>query len=161
MALADQHKALADRHLSNPFFILNDGIARGTTQIDGKEYINYANYNYLGLSGEKAVSLAATNAIHTYGTSVSASRVASGERPVQRDLENALASACDTEDCIVFVSGHATNVTAIGHLFGPKDLISMPSVLSRATSTPSKEVPLINPIQVSIFATFTMSPSCA
>ena len=27
------------------------------------------------------------------------------------------------DDAVVFVSGHATNVTTIGHLFGPKDLV--------------------------------------
>jgi len=39
------------------------------------------------------------------------------------DLERALAEIHGVEDCIAFVSGHATNVTVIGHLFGPKDLI--------------------------------------
>jgi 8-amino-7-oxononanoate synthase len=29
----------------------------------------------------------------------------------------------DAEDSVVFVSGHATNVTTIGYLFGPRDLI--------------------------------------
>ncbi len=123
IGLEMQHQALRDRNLKNPYFMLNDGIARGTTHIDGKEYINFANYNYLGLSGEQRVSDAAINAVQTYGTSVSASRVASGERPVQRDLEAALARAYDVEDSVVMVSGHATNVTVIGHLFGPKDLI--------------------------------------
>jgi 8-amino-7-oxononanoate synthase len=47
----------------------------------------------------------------------------SGERAIQRDLEAALAELYGVDDCIVFVSGHATNVTTIGYLFGPKDLI--------------------------------------
>jgi 8-amino-7-oxononanoate synthase len=123
LGLAAQHAALADRKLENPFFKSNDGIAQGTTQIAGGVYINYANYNYLGLSGELSVSDAAIKAIRDMGTSVSASRIASGERAVQRNLETALAGVYDVEDAVVFVSGHATNVTTIGHLFGPRDLI--------------------------------------
>jgi len=123
VALAQQQMAVADRNLANPFFLMNQGVARGTTQIDDQECINYANYNYLGLCGETEVSQAAIVALNQYGTSVSASRIASGERPIQRQLETALAKAYDVDDCVVLVSGHATNVTVIGHLFGPKDLI--------------------------------------
>ncbi|MEK7728221.1 MAG: aminotransferase class I/II-fold pyridoxal phosphate-dependent enzyme, partial [candidate division KSB1 bacterium] len=47
----------------------------------------------------------------------------SGEKPLTRDLEKALAEFFGTEDCVVLVSGHATNVTVIGHLLGPDDLI--------------------------------------
>jgi 8-amino-7-oxononanoate synthase len=123
LGLLGQQTELLQHGLKNPFFQVNEGIARGTTTIDGKSFVNFANYNYLGLGGEPAVSKAAQAAIDTYGTSVSASRIASGERPIQRELERGLADMLDTEDCVVFVSGHATNVTAIGHLFGPKDLI--------------------------------------
>lgn len=121
--LMGQQREMLRQGLDNPFFQMNDGVARGTTFIRGKIYINFANYNYLGLCGEPAVSAAAKAAIDSFGTSVSASRIASGERPVQRDLERGLADMLDSEDCVVFVSGHATNVTIIGHLFGPKDLI--------------------------------------
>jgi 7-keto-8-aminopelargonate synthetase-like enzyme len=34
-----------------------------------------------------------------------------------------LADLLGGEDCIVYVGGHATNVTTVGHLFGKKDLI--------------------------------------
>ena len=122
-SLDAQHQGLADRNLENPYFRLNDGVARGTTRIENRPFINYANYNYLGLCGEDRVSEAAIDAIRSAGTSVSASRIASGERLVQQDLEQGLARLYDVEDCVVFVSGHATNVTTIGHLFGPKDLI--------------------------------------
>jgi 8-amino-7-oxononanoate synthase len=123
LALRAQHETLARLDLKNPYFLLNEAVARGTTTIGGRELINFANYNYLGLSGESSVSQAAKDAIDLYGTSVSASRIASGERPVQGELERALAEMMDVEDCIVYVSGHATNVTTIGHLFGHSDVI--------------------------------------
>lgn len=109
--------------LINPFFKMHDGIASGHTQISGKDFINFASYNYLNLSGDIRINTAAKNAIEKYGTSVSASRLVSGERPIHRELENSIASLYGAEDAIVFVSGHATNVTTIGYLFGPRDLV--------------------------------------
>jgi 8-amino-7-oxononanoate synthase len=47
----------------------------------------------------------------------------SGERPVHRQLEQAIAGCYGVDDSVVFVSGHATNVTTVGHLFGSKDLV--------------------------------------
>lgn len=117
-------KAAADRlGIANPFFRAHDGIAGATTRIDGREYINFSSYNYLGLSGHPAVSRAAREAIERYGTSASASRLVAGERPIQRELEEAIATLYGVEDAVVFVSGHATNVSTIGYLFGPRDLI--------------------------------------
>jgi 8-amino-7-oxononanoate synthase len=109
--------------LDNPYFKVHDGVAGCTTQIAGRQYINFSSYNYLGLNGHPRVNKAAKEAIERWGTSVSASRLVSGERDVQGDLESALADLHGVEDCIVFVSGHATNVTTIGYLFGPKDLV--------------------------------------
>jgi 8-amino-7-oxononanoate synthase len=123
-------KAAADRlGLRNPFFIAHDGVAGAVTRIEGREYINFSSYNYLGLSGHPAISKAAKDAIDRYGTSASASRLVAGERPTQRELEEALAELYEVEDCIVFVSGHATNVSTIGYLFGPKDLVIHDSLI--------------------------------
>ncbi len=121
--LAVQHQVAAGLGLEIPFFRLHERVARDTTLIGGREYLNFASYNYLDCCGHPAVAAAARAAIEQYGTSVSASRPVSGERPPQRDLERALAALHETEDCAVFVSGHATNVTVIGHLFGARDLI--------------------------------------
>jgi len=109
--------------IENPYFKLHDGCAGAVTSINHENCINFSSYNYLGLSGHSHVSEAAKAAIDRYGTSVSASRVVSGERPVHRELERSLADAYDVDDAVVFVSGHATNVTTIGYLFGPQDLV--------------------------------------
>ncbi|HRF73652.1 MAG TPA: aminotransferase class I/II-fold pyridoxal phosphate-dependent enzyme [Accumulibacter sp.] len=109
--------------IASPFFKLHEGIAGASTRIDGRDCVNYASYNYLALSGHPEVSAAAKLAIDRYGTSVSASRLVSGERLVHRELEQALAAAYEVDDAITFVSGHAANVTTIGYLFGDQDLI--------------------------------------
>ncbi len=109
--------------VGNPFFRVHDGLAGATTVIDGHTFANFSSYNYLGLGGHPEVNAAARAAIDRYGTSASASRLVSGERPIHGELERALADVHGVDDCVVFVSGHATNVSTIGHLFGPKDLI--------------------------------------
>lgn len=119
--------------LKSPFFKQHQGIAGATTQIDGREFINFGSYNYLGLCGDPDVSAAAKAAIDNYGTTVSASRIVSGERPLHRQLERALADVYEVEDAIVFVSGHATNVSVIGHLFGPKDLVLHDALIHNST----------------------------
>ncbi|MBL8957036.1 MAG: aminotransferase class I/II-fold pyridoxal phosphate-dependent enzyme [Myxococcaceae bacterium] len=109
--------------LKNPYFSVHERITNDTTVVNGKEMINFSSYNYVGNSGDPVVSAAAKAAIERYGTSVSASRVASGEKPLHRELEAELSKFFGTEDTLVFVSGHATNVTVIGHIVGAQDLI--------------------------------------
>lgn len=119
-----KYQLLADTvGLEDPFFRQHEGRLGATTQMDGKQFINYGSYDYLGLNQAPEVAAAAKAAIDSYGTSVSASRVVAGERPLHRQLEQALADFYGTEDCIVFVSGHATNVSTIGTLMSEGDLI--------------------------------------
>jgi 8-amino-7-oxononanoate synthase len=109
--------------IADPFFRLHDGIAGAETAVDGRRYANFSSYDYLGLNGDPRVTAAAKAAIERYGTTVSASRAVSGERALHRELEAALARLHGVEDAMVLVSGHATNVSAIGALLGPDDAI--------------------------------------
>jgi 8-amino-7-oxononanoate synthase len=109
--------------LRNPYFHVHEGTAGNRSVIDGVEMLNFSSYNYLGFSGHPEVIAAAKEAIERYGTYVSASRPVSGERQIHRDLEQGLARHIGVEDAVAFVSGHATNVTTIGHLFDKDDLI--------------------------------------
>ena len=120
----EQRLALAAAFgLKNPYFNVHERVTNDTSVIGGRTMINWSSYNYLGLSGDPDVSRAAQDAIERYGTSVSASRVASGEKPLHRELEVELARFLGTEDAIVMVSGHGVFVTTIGHLVGDGDLI--------------------------------------
>ena len=117
------HSAAERFGVQSPFFRVHEAVAGASTTIGARQYINFASYNYLGLNGHPRVNQAAQRAIERYGTSPSASRLVAGERPVQRQLEQDLASYYGVDDCIAFVSGHATNVSAIATLFGTRDLI--------------------------------------
>ena len=123
-------KAVGDiTRIGNPFYRLHDGRAGNTTSIDGRTITNFSSYDYLGLNGHPDVAAAAKMAIDRFGTSVSASRLSAGERQIHRDLESALARLSGTEDAIAFVSGHATNVSVIGQMLGPEDLIIADAVI--------------------------------
>ncbi len=106
-----------------------DGINAHTATMEGRELVNFCSYNYLGLSGDPRVSAAAKAAIDAYGTSVSASRLVSGERPLHGALETALARWIGVEAAITFVGGFVTNEDVIGHLMGQGDLILYDSLI--------------------------------
>jgi 8-amino-7-oxononanoate synthase len=115
--------ALESLELRNPLFVAHDGLAGAHSSIEGRRVINYASYNYLGLNGDPRVQEAAREAVSRYGTSPSGSRITSGERGLHLELERELAALHGAEAALTFVSGHATNVTTIGHLMGPRDIV--------------------------------------
>ncbi|MFM8414858.1 MAG: aminotransferase class I/II-fold pyridoxal phosphate-dependent enzyme, partial [Planctomycetota bacterium] len=122
-ALEQNFAMVRDAGLENPYFSVHEGLTSDRTTIAGRELISWASYNYLGMSGDPAVTAAAKAAIDRYGTSVSASRLVSGEKTIHGELERAIASLVGAEDAITFVGGHATNETVIGHVVGPGDLV--------------------------------------
>jgi len=109
--------------IKDPFYRCH-GLRTGSeTEINGQRYINFASYDYVGLNQHPAVLEAAKVAIGRYGTSVSASRIVAGERPLHGELEKALAEFYGVESAVAFVSGHATNVSTIDALMTQDDLI--------------------------------------
>ncbi|MER6871016.1 aminotransferase class I/II-fold pyridoxal phosphate-dependent enzyme [Amycolatopsis sp. NPDC000673] len=122
-AIEARLKEFDDLGVPNPYFRKHQGRMDATTSVSGREYLSFSSYNYLGLAGHPAVTAAVHEAVERYGTSVSGSRLLAGDRDLSRDLETELAAFLGVEDSLVLVSGHATNVGAIGHLVGPGDLI--------------------------------------
>ena len=122
-ALEQNFAMVRDAGLENPYFGVHEGLTNDRTRIAGREMVSWATYNYLGMSGEPEVTAAAKAALDTYGTSVSASRLVSGEKVIHRELEQEIARVVGTEDAITVVGGHATNETVIGHVVGPGDLV--------------------------------------
>jgi 8-amino-7-oxononanoate synthase len=121
--LKQNREVLLSYGLVNPYFNVHEGITRDTAVIGGRQLVNFANYNYIGMSGDPSVQRASIEAIQRYGTSVSASRLVSGEKVIHGQLERALADFVGAESSIVYVGGHSTNVNTIGHLFGAGDLV--------------------------------------
>lgn len=135
LALQEKFQKVEQLDFESIYFIPSEGINSCTTMIGGRRYINYTSYNYIGMSGDPVVSNAAKDAIDTYGTSVSASRLASGERPIHRELERELADFLGVEACLSFIGGYSTNESVVGHLCGPEDLILYDSLIHASVQT--------------------------
>ncbi len=99
------------------------GIAGASVVLEGREVINFASNDYLGLSGDERLIQAATAAIQTLGTGSTGSRLLSGHRELHRKLESSIASLKKTEDALVFSSGYLANLGAITASVGKRDLI--------------------------------------
>ena len=126
-----EYKALEQRFIEknaivgddDPYFVSHDSPLRDTSVMDGEVVLNFGSYNYVGMSGRKEVSETAKAAIDQYGTSASGSRLLAGEKTLYRTLEKELAEWKHAEDCLVLVSGFATNQTFVGNFCGEGDLI--------------------------------------
>ncbi len=116
-------KRLSDSRIANPYFRERDGSNENVIRVDDRELLNFSSYNYLSLAGHPLVIASAQSALHRFGTSVSASRLLSGEIPLHRQLEEAIARFLGVEAAMTFSAGHATNVTTISHLVDEQDLI--------------------------------------
>jgi 8-amino-7-oxononanoate synthase len=79
--------------------------------------------NYLGLTGDPRVKQAAREALETYGTGLTGSRLLNGTTPLHLDLERELAEWMEAEDAIVFTTGHQANAGCIGTILGPEDTV--------------------------------------
>jgi 8-amino-7-oxononanoate synthase len=91
--------------------------------VDGREVINFASNDYLGLAGDDRLIEAGVAATKQFGTGSTGSRLLSGHRELHRELEEAIASLKQTEDALVFSSGYLANLGAITALVGKRDLI--------------------------------------
>lgn len=85
--------------------------------------ISFTDNDYLGLSTHADVIDAAKAAADTYGAGAGASRLVTGNHPLYRELEAAIARLKGTEDAAVFGSGYLANVGIIPTLVGKDDLI--------------------------------------
>jgi 7-keto-8-aminopelargonate synthetase-like enzyme len=108
--------------IPDPYFVAHDGPLGATTRVGGTVLVDFSGYDYLGLATHPSVIAGACEAMARYGTSVSASRVASGERPVHGELEASIAGLLGAEAALTLVSGHATNLGVIGQLLRETDL---------------------------------------
>ena len=123
-----EFKAYQERYAAllgeeNPYFIVHDSALTDRSLMDGQWVLNFGSYKYAGMSGRPEVSEAAIEAIRSYGTSASGSRLLAGEKTLTQTLEKELAAWKHAEDALVLVSGHATNVTFVGNFVGPNDLV--------------------------------------
>jgi glycine C-acetyltransferase len=88
-----------------------------------KNLINFASYNYLGLSYRDEVKEAIKATVDIYGGGSSGSPILSGTTRLHEELEQEIASFKGKEACLVFPTGYSANVGVIGGLMRSGDLI--------------------------------------
>jgi 8-amino-7-oxononanoate synthase len=84
----------------------------------GQDVVSFASNDYLGLSQHRAVTIAAREAVDSFGAGSGSARLIVGSRPVHHDLEDALADWKSTEAALLFSTGYQANVGVIGSLVG-------------------------------------------
>ena len=100
-----------------------DGRAPGRATIDGREYVDFASNDYLGLSAHPAVVASARDALARYGVGAGASRLMSGDLKIHHELEEDVAAFKGTEAALVFTSGYQANTAVIPALVDRHDVI--------------------------------------
>jgi glycine C-acetyltransferase len=115
-------QTLKDQHLHKVPKIL-ESPAAGRVKMNGKEVVNLASNNYLGLANHPKVVEAARKAIDEWGVGAGAVRWIGGTMAVHDELERRLASFKHTEAVLVFTSGFAANSGTIPAVVTDKDVI--------------------------------------
>ena len=90
---------------------------------DGREVINLASNNYLGLCDHPKLREAATAAIEKYGVGSGAVRTIAGTMRIHIELEEKIARFKGVEACVVFQSGFTANAGTVSSILGKEDFI--------------------------------------
>jgi glycine C-acetyltransferase len=100
-----------------------EGEQKPACVFDGREVINLASNNYLGLTSHKALRKAAVEAVRKLGVGAGAVRTIAGTMKLHMDLEEHIAKFKHTEACVVFQSGFTANAGTVSAVLGKDDMI--------------------------------------
>ena len=93
------------------------------SRFDGRDVINLASNNYLGLTTHPKLMEAALAATRKFGVGSGAVRTISGTMTLHMELEERIARFKNVEACVVFQSGFAANAGTVSAILGPEDHI--------------------------------------
>ena len=91
------------------------------SRFDGREVINLASNNYLGLANHPKLVEASVDAAKRFGAGSGAVRTISGTMSLHVQLEERIASFKNVEACVVFQSGFAANAGTVSAVLTPED----------------------------------------
>ncbi len=92
-------------------------------KVDGREVINLASNNYLGLVNHPKLKEAAEKAVREFGVGSGAVRTITGTLAMHLELEEKIADFKHTEACVVFQSGFTANAGTVSAILTPNDHI--------------------------------------
>ncbi len=100
-----------------------EGEQKPVCTFDGREVINLASNNYLGLTSDKRLRKASIEAVRKLGVGAGAVRTIAGTMRLHMDLEEQIARFKQVEACVVFQSGFTANAGTVSAVLGKEDLI--------------------------------------
>ena len=130
---------------SDPFFAQIDGL-RAEFEAQGKHFVSFANYDYLGLANHPRIREEAKREIDGLGIGALASRLVGGERTTHKPFEAEIAEFLGMESALSLVSGYLSNVTTIAWLMSGKrdaifiDELAHNSIVAGADGAPAQVV---------------------
>ena len=92
-------------------------------RFDGREVINLASNNYLGLTSHPKLVEAALEATRRFGVGSGAVRTIAGTMSLHLELERRIAAFKHVEACVVFQSGFAANAGTVAAILKKGDFI--------------------------------------
>ena len=100
-----------------------EGEQKPVCVFDGREVINLASNNYLGLTTHRALRKASIDAVRKLGVGAGAVRTIAGTMKIHMELEEQIARFKHVEACVVFQSGFTANAGTVSAVLGKEDLI--------------------------------------
>jgi glycine C-acetyltransferase len=100
-----------------------EGPCEPISRYDGREVINLASNNYLGLANHPKLKEAAIAATREFGVGSGAVRTISGTMVMHTELERRIAAFKNVEACVVFQSGFTANAGTVSAVLGKDDHI--------------------------------------
>jgi len=100
-----------------------EGEQKPVCPFDGREVVNLASNNYLGLTTHRALRKASVEAVRKLGVGAGAVRTIAGTMKLHMDLEEQIARFKQVEACVVFQSGFTANAGTVSAVLGKDDLI--------------------------------------
>jgi glycine C-acetyltransferase len=123
--LAHLTQALNDLRAKGTYFKLRvlDDQQAPVCHYDGREVINLASNNYLGLANHPKLIEAALAATRAFGVGSGAVRTIAGTMRIHMELEEKIARFKSVEACVVFQSGFVANAGTVSAILGKEDFI--------------------------------------
>jgi glycine C-acetyltransferase len=100
-----------------------EGATGARARFDGRDVINLASNNYLGLSNHPRMNRAAADAALRYGAGTGAVRTIAGTMTMHRELERRFAAFKRAEDALMFQSGFTANAGTVAAILSKEDVI--------------------------------------
>jgi 8-amino-7-oxononanoate synthase len=125
-ARLEEYRA-ADSLGLNPWFREMATEAGPSASVEGHDVVMLGSNNYLGLTNEPRVKLAAIAAVERFGTGCTGSRLMNGTLSLHRELEEALLGWLGGEACLVFTTGYGANLGILSALIGAEDRVFLDS----------------------------------